>query len=184
MAEDILQKPANNEKEKTSIECLQKALDDTQETIRAYDAKAEILAIILTLLVGVINFSLVNEGSSAHCWIKDLSIISIIIGITALFAVGMVLWPRQNPFKGIETGTKKPKGTYFFILDKTPIFKKLDEFLRQVDATDWKREVAFEALKTSCIRDIKHYWFQWALRCTAVTLLSIVGVMIGIACYG
>lgn len=184
MAEDILQKPIGEVQDKISLECLQKALDETQETIRAYDTKAEILAIILTLIVGVINFSLVSEGCKAICWVKYLSLISIFLGISTLLAVGMVLCPRQHRFGGINTGEKNPKGTYYLLLDKTPGYKNLDEFIRQVDLTDWKREVAYEVLKTSCIRDSKHFWFHQALICAVATLLSIVGILIGLACYG
>jgi hypothetical protein len=170
--------------DKTTINCLQKALDETQETIRAYDTKAEVLAIILTLIVGVINFNLINEGCKAHSWIKSLSVVSIFLGISSLFAVGMALYPRNNLFKEIDTGNEKPKRTYYVSFSIMPSFKTLDEYLSQVDVTDWKREIAYEVLKTSCIRDNKHFWFHLALRSAAVTLLCIVGILIGVAYYG
>lgn len=170
--------------DQVSLECLQNTLDETQETIRAYDTKAEVLAIILTLVVGVVNFTLVSEGCKAHCWIKVASIVSIFVGIATLFAAGMVLYPRKNFLKDIETGAEKPKGTYFVSLGVDSPFRNLDDFLRQVEETDWKREVAYEVLKTSHIRDNKHFWFHIAIRGAAITLLGILVLLIGVAYYG
>lgn len=171
-------------RDKVTLECLQKALDETQETIRAYDTKAEVLAIILTLVVGIINFGIVAESCKLHCEIRFLSLISISLGLFTLFAVGMVLYPRKNLFKDIDTGSEKPKRTYFVSFDFMPSLKSLDEYISQVDITDWKREIAYEVLKTSCIREHKHYWFHIALSCAGVTLLLILVLLIRIAYYG
>ncbi len=171
-------------RDKTTQECLQKTLDETQETIRAYDTKAEVLAIILTLVVGIINFGMVADSCKKYSGIKFLSVTSIVLVIFTLFAVGMVLYPRKNLFKDIDTGDERPKRTYFVSFDFMPSFKSLDEYIGQVDLTDWKREIAYEVLKTSCIRDHKHYWFHIGLRCAGVTLLFILVLLIGIAYYG
>ncbi|HIJ88017.1 MAG TPA: hypothetical protein HPP97_10115 [Desulfuromonadales bacterium] len=166
------------------MECLQKALDETQETIRAYDTKAEVLAIIMTLVVGIINFGLVNDICKTHCWIKFISVTSIFLGITTLFAIGMVLYPRKNLFKSIDSGEFRPKRTYYVSLDFLPSFTNLDEYLRQIDITDWKREIAYEVLKTSCIRDHKHTWFHIGLKCAGCTLVSILVLLFWVAYYG
>lgn len=173
-----------NNEDKTTLECLQKVLDETQETIRAYDTKAEVLAIILTLVVGIINFGVVTESCKAHCGIKFISVASMSLGIMTLFAVGMVIYPRKNLFQNIDSGKFIPKRTYFVSLDIQPAFKKLDEYLQQVNTTDWKREIAYEVLKTSCIRDYKHFWFHIGIRCAAVTLLCMLALLVGIAYYG
>lgn len=172
------------DQDQTSLECLQNILDETQETIRAYDTKAEIFAVILTIFVGVINFGMVSEAGKAHCWINTMSLFSMGIGVVSLFVVGMVLWPRKNPFQGIETGDNKPKGTYYFLLNNTTAFKNLDGFLAKIDATDWKRELAYEVLKASCIRDKKHFWFCWALKCAALSLLCVALILVGVGYYG
>jgi hypothetical protein len=164
----------------TSLDCLQKILDQTQETIRAYDTKAEVLAIILPLVVGVINSNVVNENCKMHIGFNLLSFSSILLAILTLFTVGMVLRPRKDLFRQIDAGAYAPKQTYFVSLQARPDFRSLDEYLRQVDATDWKRELAFAVLVTSCIRDKKHYWFNRALSCAALTLLVIILLLIGV----
>ena len=167
--------------DKTTLECLHKVLAETQETIRAYDTKAEVLAIILTLVVGIINFGVVTESCKVHCGIKIISVTSMSLGIMTLFAVGMVLYPRKNLFQDVDSGEFMPKRTYFVSFDIMPAFKNMDEYLRQVDTTDWKKEIAYEILKTSCIRDNKHYWFHIGIRCAAVTLLCMLTLLVGIA---
>lgn len=170
--------------DKTTLECLHKVLAETQETIRAYDTKAEVLAIILTLVVGIINFGVVTESCKAHCGIKIISVMSMGLGIMTLFAVGMVLYPRKDLFQEIDSGEFTPKRTYFVSFDIMPSFKNLGEYLLQADNTDWKREIAYEVLKTSCIRDHKHFWFHIGIRCAAITLLCMLALLIGIAYYG
>lgn len=170
--------------EKITLACLEKILDETQATVRAYDTKAEVLAVILTLVVGVINFTMVSEGCKGHAWVKAGSVVSIALGVFTLFAAGMVLYPRQNLFRGINVGRIKPKGTFFVLLGEGCTFNNLDSYLCDVDATDWKREIAYEVLKTSCIRDCKHYWFHLAMKCAALTLLGILILLLGIAFYG
>jgi len=167
----------------TTLDCLQNILNETQETIRAYDTKAEVLAILLTLVVGTINFSLISDSCKSHCAIKMLSVISISLGLLTLFAAGMVLCPRKNMVRGIDTGNYLPKRTYFVSLDIAPQFNSLDEYLRCVDLTNWKNEVAYEVLKASRIRDNKHFWFNIGIMCAAITLLCILALLIGIAYY-
>jgi len=49
------------EREKNTIDCLLSAISDTQEIIRGYDTKAEILGILMTLVVGFLNFNLLAD---------------------------------------------------------------------------------------------------------------------------
>jgi hypothetical protein len=162
---------------KISLECLLKTLEETQQTIRAYDVKSEVLTIILTLIVSIVNFNMVSEFKSCYS-IRFLSLVSLVLTIFSLLAAGLVLFPRKNLFKQIILGTYKPKFTYFVDLDIVPSFRNLDEYLNQVDSTDWKKEVAYEVLKTSCIRDHKHRWFKWASMLSGITLTVIIGILI------
>lgn len=184
MAGEKNEKCTEDNRDKTTLECLQNILNETQETIKAYDTKAEILAILLTLIIGIINFGFVTDACTTHCGIKLVSIISMSLGILSLFPIGMVLYPRKNLFEGINAGEFQPEKTYFVSFNIVPEFKNFDEYLRQVEATDWKKEIAYEILKTSCIRDHKHFWFNIGIRCAAITLLSILLLLIGIAFYG
>ncbi len=183
MTEKQKSMPIIDEHSKMSIERLQKIIDETQETIRAYDIKAEILAIILTLLIGVINFTLVNKFNSIGC-IKYTALTTVAIGVISLFAIGLVLYPKKDVFKNIQTNTYKPKRTHFVNIRSTPSFDNIDVYLNEVDSTDWKHELAYEVLKISLIRDRKHSCFVWALRFSGLTLLGVIILLAGIILYG
>lgn len=177
------QKSMIDEQTKMSIERLQKIIDETQETIRAYDIKAEILAVILTLIISVINFTLLNNFSSLSC-IKYMALITILIGVSSLIVVGFVLYPNKDIFKDIQTNSYKPKRTYFVNIGGTPSFNNIDVYLNEVESTDWSRELAYEVLKISLIRDRKHLSFLWALRLCGLTFVSITLLLVGIILYG
>ncbi len=168
----------------TSLECLQKSLEETQATIRGYDTKAEVLGIFLTIIVGVINFGMISSVCDKHGWLKFGAAISMMLGAVTLFTAGMVLFPRKGLAEEIEIGHYKPKSTYYVRLsDKSP-YKSLDEYIQQVSETDWLHEIGYEVLKTSLIRDSKHYWLDFAMKWAAVTMASILGLLIGVIYYG
>jgi hypothetical protein len=169
---------------KSTLECLQKILDETQETIRAYDTKAEILAILITLVVGIVNFGFVTDACSDHCGLKIISVISMSVGILSLFPIGMVLYPRKNLFDGINVGEFHPKRTYFVSLDIVPEFTDFEEYLRRAEETDWKKEIAYEVLKTSRIRNHKHYWFNIGILSAAATIFCTLLLLLGVSFYG
>ncbi len=77
----------NNDNKNTTIACLQHALADSQATIRAYDSKAEILAVLLTVALGITNFTALQQ--SAVCF-KALLAAGWIIGLVAIGFLGEV----------------------------------------------------------------------------------------------
>lgn len=172
-----------DEHSKMSIERLQKIIDETQATVRAYDTKAEILAVILTLVIGIINFTLINEVKSGG-FIKYMALITTAIGVIALFVNGLVLYPKKDVFKAIQTNNYKPKRTYFVNIENTPTFNNIDIYVDEVDSTDWKHELAYEVLKISLIRDRKHSCFVWALRLSGLTFFGIILLLMEIILYG
>lgn len=183
MAEKQKSIPSIDEHSKMAIERLQKIIDETQATVRAYDTKAEILAVILTLVIGIINFTLVNDVKSVGC-IKYMALITTAIGVIALFVNGFVLYPKKDVFKAIQTNNYKPKRTYFVNIETTPTFNNIDIYVDEVDSTDWKHELAYEVLKISLIRDRKHSCFIWALRLSGLTFLGVIILLVGIILYG
>ncbi|MFZ6006156.1 MAG: hypothetical protein ACOYU2_00710 [Nitrospirota bacterium] len=171
------------EKSRMSVERLQKIIDETQETIRAYDIKAEILAVILTLVIGIVNFTLVTDVKSIE-FIKYTALITTAVGVIALLINGIVLYPKKDVFKAIQTNKYKPKRTYFVNIEDTPTFNNIDIYVDEVDSTDWKHELAYEVLKISLIRDRKHVCFVWALRLSGLAFLGLIILLAGIIVYG
>lgn len=146
------------------------AIADNQGTIRAYDTKAEVLGILLTLAIGITNFTLLQHEISCSKWILASS---WIIGLIAIAALGLVLYPKKDQFKNIGLGNYTPSGTYFlFNLSSTPQNTVTALANKAID-TDWVSELIYENMKLSVIRENKHHWFIYSLKLTGITLLLI-----------
>lgn len=161
-----------NNNEQLTIECLKHALADTQETIRGYDTKAEITAILLTLAVGLTNYTLFP---SVTCDLAKVFLIaSWITSFAAIVLLGLVLHPKVNLFKAIEKGTFTPSGTYFLDKITSSPLNTVSALAEKALKTNWLEELTYECMKVSIIRERKHYWFIWALCLSGITLLLIL----------
>lgn len=162
----------------TTISCLLHAIDDAQGTIRAYDSKAEILGILLTLALGVTNFTLLQQTPDTCS--KFLLAASWFFGLLAIGVLGMVLYPKKDQFRGLSCGTYTPTGAYFLFNVLSSPQNTITELAQKAHATDWASELTYESMKLSLIRESKHRWFIRALNLAAVTLLFVaVAVIVG-----
>lgn len=159
----------------TAISCLKHAIEDAQETIRAYDTKAEILGILLTLAIGITNFTLLEHSKGCTKWILLSSWIVALVAITVL---GLVLHPKKNPFANIAHGNYTPSGTYFLTNLPSAPQNTVSALTDKAVLTDWVSELMYENMKLSVIRDHKHRCFTLALRLTGFTILLIVASII------
>ncbi|MGC9562010.1 hypothetical protein [Brachymonas sp. M4Q-1] len=154
----------------TSIEYLKIIIGDTQETIRAYDTKAEVLGIILTLSTAITNFgAIASINQPVSCWLKC----SWIFALLATLACALVLLPRKNPFKGMMLNGYIPSGVFY--LEKilqTP--KSHTELKKKIAETQWEDELLYEAMKLSIIRESKCRWVDVALYLTTATISFIL----------
>ena len=164
-------------KKDTAISCLKHAIEDAQETIRAYDTKAEILGILLTLAIGITNFTLLENSKGYTKWIL---MTSWIVALVAIAVLGLVLHPKKNPFTNIVHGNYTPSGTYFLSNLSSAPQNTVSALTDKAVATDWVSELMYENMKLSVIRDHKHNCFTWALKLTGITILLIVtSIIIG-----
>lgn len=168
----------DDDKTTVSIQCLINAINETQETIRSYDTKSEILGVLMALVVGFLNFNLIADYKCDKV-VMVLIAITTISAITSLLLMLYVLFPSRNPIEEVNLGEYIPKGTYF-------IFKKRDDkfdfnsiYSKVVD-TDWQKELLLELLKVSGIRERKHTWFTRAVKIAAFTFINIAFLVIRI----
>lgn len=153
----------------TAIDCLKHSIEDTQETIRGYDTKAEILAIILTMAGGITNFTNFPVVTSNN-WILFAS---WILTIVSLGLLGMVLYPKKNQFKSLELGLYVPSEVYFIHDLSSSPQNTVSNLAGKALGTNWVEELMYESMKLSLIRDKKHFWFIWSIRATGVSLFLI-----------
>jgi len=152
-----------------SLTCLLNSLNEIQETIRAYDVKAEILAVVITLALGLLGQ---NFGDNLdYCrWQIFVGIACIITGLISIALVGLVLYPSKEPFKKIDLTDYSPQRSYYINTDNYTPKMKVSALLDRIEKTDWQAELAYEILKCSSIRDRKHILFVASLRVSVLTL--------------
>lgn len=161
---------------KNAISCLQHALEDSQETLRAFDTKAEILAILLTLGIGITNFTYFGHATGVS---KYLLAASLFFGLIAIGLLGFVLHPKSNLFKKINLGGYVPSESYFLVNNGTSAQFSVTQVANKALNTDWVRELTYENMKLAVIREYKRCWFITALKFSAVALLLIT-VLLGV----
>lgn len=179
MTKELAKEPASNDQTQITLTCLQNALNETQETIRAYDTKAEILGALLTIAVGTINYSFITSNNNVL--LNAVAVLTSLSGLIAIGLLGVVIFPMKNPKEGFDLTGFESKGTYY-VLSNDPSCQKVSTFVERVKQTDWYTELSFELLKSAKIRDRKHKWFKRALNMSALTLLlvAILVVLAGI----
>ena len=109
----------------STLTCLQNALNETQETIRAYDTKAGILSALLTLVVGIINYSFIT--SNTNVLLNVMALIASLSGLIAIGLLGAVIFPMKDPREGFDLSGFEPKGTYYVSLNDSS--KKVSAFV-------------------------------------------------------
>lgn len=159
-----------------NIECLLNAVNEAQETIRSYDTKSEILGILMTLVVGLLNFNLVSDYKR-DTWVMLLIALATVSAIISLLFMLSVLFPSRNPVEEVDLGEYTPRGTYFLFKKRGDKFNFNSIYSKIID-TDWQKELLLELLKVSGIRDRKHTWFTRAVKTAAFTFIVIVSLVI------
>lgn len=161
-----------------AISCLQHAIEDAQGTIRAYDSKAEILGVLLTVALGITNFTLFPKVESCS---KLLLIASWGVGLIAIGALGLVLYPKKGQFRGLSFGTYAPSEVYFLTGIETKPNMSVSELTDKALTADWVAVLTYENMKLSMVRDSKHQRFVLALPVAALTIALIALTVIAVA---
>lgn len=131
------------------------ALRSAQETVRAFDAKAQIAGagfiISVTALASLLR-DLLPDGARGGVALVVLA--AAFIAAVARF--GWVLWPSAFDAKAIGHAV----GAYY-VTGRTT--SDVEALVALQDGCDWKRELAFELIAVSNIRDSKQRRFRGAI---------------------
>ena len=164
---------ANNNREQT-ITCLLHALQQVQATVRAYDTKAQIVGIAFIFTVGIVQLlipdALVSQFSAEAPMLRFLVGFALLMSPLAVF--GAVLYPRYNPLDDRQSNNA---AVYSF---RTTNQQTLDDYLRDIDEVDWKRELAIEITAVSRIREVKRRRFVLALYMTGASYLVVFTLVV------
>lgn len=150
-------------------ENLRFAVNDHQEMIRGTDLKGEVLGIAITGLLTVIAF----EGSvSTTCLNGWIGIGSVACSLVAFVFVGLVLWPRTDPWRAVSIRGYTPSRVMYPPAEADPA-RDVQCMARDAIGTNWPAELSFELAKLAVIRAAKQNCFRWALGATGLAILLV-----------
>ena len=144
------------------------AVGDHQEIIRGTDIKAEVMAV---LIGGVLAVVTLEGGVSTKRWYGGLGIISILTALCTLGFVGLVLWPRSNPWRALAMGGYTPVQALYPSGRLGPQDTVASRAAAAI-STDWVFELTYELHKLASIRAAKQLWYRCALASSAASIVA------------
>lgn len=149
---------------------LEIALADAQATVRAYDTKAQIVGIGYTFALNI-----VASAGGGFPTVATSPVIPVLIfwGIimAPIFLFGYVLYPSRKTAPKIEGASALGLGRVLYV--ETARFKTVEALEDAALGCDWVRELSFEIMKVSKLREMKRGRFIRALFVTAVSFACL-----------
>lgn len=150
---------SGNFHDKLDADALMSVLQEAQDTVRSYDTKAQIVGVGYIFALGVV------QQSGKHMpvpmeWAGWYVFTGWVVVILPIIMFALVLYPSR-----IDKVTKKRNlqavdGTMYFDSLK---FTDADAYASAVMKADWAKEIVYEIVKVSDIRDKKRTRFLRAL---------------------
>jgi hypothetical protein len=173
------QAAADESAKRLEISILLEARRTTEETIRAFDIKAQIAGVGMILSITALasfGVRILPPLPAPPGWL-GYGLCGYFLLCISQFA--WVLWPKRSLI--IKPGDPAPRtcGTFFVQPGRT---STLADYVTAIQRTDWTTELAFEVMKLAQLRESKRRRFQRALAIAAsfyVVLLAALAVAVG-----
>ncbi len=144
------------------------ALKESQDNIRTYDTKAQIVGIGFIFTIGmVIKFNTWNDVN--HQWQPLLIIFSWVLIIMPVICFGSVLYPTRRVAPHVLKNKTVVKGLFYM-----HEAENVTEYVDQLASMDIEQELAYEFLKVSYLRDLKRRRFLRAMTLAVTSLLLML----------
>ena len=151
----------------TALSCLLATLNEAQQTIRAYDTKAQIMGVGFIFAIAMVSRLLEHLPIDREFGLFHLLTgFVLLIGPVALF--GAVLYPSRRT---AQTNASDARGCFYYVGVGA---KDLDAYVRDVEGADWKLELAHEIGRLSALRDLKRKRFLVAMFTAGVSFALIL----------
>ena len=152
------------------ISFLFSALKEAQDSIRAFDVKAQIVGIGYIFATGIIAaIGSLNPGDAPPFTSLVLLIAWLILMIPIVF-FGAVLYPSRKMAPNLGEKTKHVKRLYYVPME---YYKNIDAYLKELDQCDIKTELSYELMKLSALRDLKRTRFLRALYAAGISFILL-----------
>ncbi len=151
---------SGNFHDKLDADALMAVLHEAQDTVRSYDTKAQIVGVGYIFALGVV------QQSGKHMpvpmeWAGWYVFAGWVIVILPIIMFALVLYPsRVDKVMKKRNHQAHVDGTMYFDTTK---FADIETYSRAVMAADWAKEIVYEIVKVSDIRDKKRTRFLRAL---------------------
>ena len=155
--------------DKLDADALMAALDEAQQTVRSYDTKAQIVGVGYIFALGVVmrsgdHIPVPMDHAALYVFAGWLVVIlPIIMFALVLYPSRIDKFTRKRPAAGVA-------GTMYFDPRK---FADVAAYTKAVLSADWAREVAYEIVTVSDIRDKKRIRFLRALYWTGGSFVAL-----------
>ncbi len=144
---------------KLDADALLAILAEAQDTIRNYDTKAEISGVGFILAVGIVK----QAGDSIIVPI-EFAMFYVLAGwlviVIPIIMFALVLYPAR--FDKTVTSVQPDDVQNVMYFDRS-VFPNVDTYIKATNESDWAKEIVFEIMEVSGIRDIKRQRFLRAL---------------------
>jgi len=144
---------------KLDADALLAILAEAQDTIRNYDTKAEISGVGFILAVGIVK----QAGDSIIVPI-EFAMFYVLAGwlviVIPIIMLALVLYPAR--FNKTVTSVQPDDVQIVMYFDRR-VFLNVDAYIKATNESDWAKEIVFEIMEVSGIRDIKRQRFLRAL---------------------
>jgi len=155
------------------------ALKEAQDTVRAYDTKAQIVGIGYIFALGIIRGIGARNPAPIDFepWMILFSWAFVMLPIVFF---GMVLYPSRKVAPKLAGSAGSVRHMFYVETDQV---NEVDAYLESAKDCDWRREIAYELMKTSGLRDLKRARFLRALFAAALgfVLIFLAQVLHGFA---
>ncbi len=154
---------------------LEKALEEAQMTVRSYDTKAQIVGIGYTFALNIVANAAAGFPRAADGSLLSLAIFWGIV-MAPLFLFGAVLYPSRRVAPRVQPQNAEPPRRLLYV--ETARFADVDAIVAATTGADWHRELGYEVLKVSRLRELKRMRFIRALGATALSFAVLCALEI------
>ncbi|MDD9877025.1 MAG: hypothetical protein OXR84_06250 [Magnetovibrio sp.] len=148
---------------------LHAALKEVQDTVRSYDAKAQICGIGYIFAIGIVT-AIGELNPDQPPFTPTVVAVSWLVVMVPIMMFGAVLYPTRAVAPRLGEQPDNVARTFYRDRER---FQGVDGYIEKLDGADLSRELAYEILKSSGLRNLKRQRFLRALYAAAASFAFI-----------
>lgn len=143
------------------------ALKESQDNIRTYDTKAQIVGIGFIFTIGMVIKFNTWSGISTQ-WYHLATIATWVLIIVPAVFFGSVLYPTRRVAPAVLKNQNEVKGLFYMNQEES-----VSDYVKNLVNMDIEHELSYELLKVSYLRDMKRRRFLQAMSVASLSLVTL-----------